>query len=362
MLKLKKVKSGEQLTKADVVEQIKDLQGITYDDLGSTIEGEFEEYIYTIDKDFNVIVGQKVSGDDIEGVANILNKGEFAEEVEIQVIGNLKEVGIASIESLSDGVTLSQDRSSSEKVFKVTDNGTYVFRIVGNNGRRIKVSCTVTNAIPIKRDLLTAIADINTSGISKCKIIGKTSDTAKEETEIYSLDTIYHEGNLELDGVSSVNGIEPKPSKTHELGYISDVSDGKNYAKHTVVLKVIGDLLIKEGVTVTSIAGSLGGPKGMIIYCTGTLTNNGKITMDAKGAYSEGQNIFLYRNSNETYEFIPKFGGKGGQGAYLNTVGSVPGGVGEDGKVRATGGGSGGGAHVRLGPAASSGGNRRCRD
>ena len=42
---------------------IKNLEGITYDDLGNTIEGEFQEYIYTIDKDFNVIVGPKVTGD-----------------------------------------------------------------------------------------------------------------------------------------------------------------------------------------------------------------------------------------------------------------------------------------------------------
>ena len=90
MLKQKKVKNGEQLTKADIVEEIKNLEGITYDDLGNTIEGEFQEYIYTIDKDFNVIVGQKVTGDEIEGIANVLNSGNFAEEVEIQVIGNLR--------------------------------------------------------------------------------------------------------------------------------------------------------------------------------------------------------------------------------------------------------------------------------
>ena len=87
---IEKSKNGEQLTKTDVVEEIKNLEGITYDDLGNTIEGEYQEYIYTIDKDFNVIVGQKVSGDDIEGAVNVLNKGDFLEEVEIQVIGNLR--------------------------------------------------------------------------------------------------------------------------------------------------------------------------------------------------------------------------------------------------------------------------------
>ena len=74
---------------------------------------------------------------------------------------------------MSEGTVLSQDKSSNEKIFKVTDNGNYVFRIVGNNGRRIKVECTVTNAIPIKRDLLTAVADTEVNGISKCKVIGK---------------------------------------------------------------------------------------------------------------------------------------------------------------------------------------------
>ena len=87
---IEKSKNGEQLTKADVVEEIKNLEGITYDDLGNTIEGEFQDYIYTIDEDFNVIVGEKVSGANIDGLANVLNKGDFLEEVEIQVIGNLR--------------------------------------------------------------------------------------------------------------------------------------------------------------------------------------------------------------------------------------------------------------------------------
>ena len=30
-----------------------------------------------------------------------------------------------------------------------------------------------------------------------------------------------------------------------------------------------------------------GGPKGMIVYCTGTLINNGTISMTARGAKAE---------------------------------------------------------------------------
>ena len=89
MLRQKKVKSGEQLTKKDIIEEIKNLEGITYDDLGNTIEGEFQEYIYTIDKDFNVIVGQKVSGDNIEGIARVENEKAYLKEIDILVIGSL---------------------------------------------------------------------------------------------------------------------------------------------------------------------------------------------------------------------------------------------------------------------------------
>ena len=96
------------------------------------------------------------------------------------------------------------------------------------------------------------------------------------------------------------------------------------------VLKVEGDLKVKQGVTVTSVSGNLGGPKGLLIYCTGTIQNEGKVTMTEKGAYAEGQNIFLFKNSNNTYE---------------------------QGKIDGTGGGNGGGVSNDEGRANISGGN-----
>ena len=195
-----------------------------------------------------------------------------------------------------------------------------MFRIVGNNGRRIKVSCTVTNAIPIKKDLLTAIADLKNDGISKCKVMGKTSDTAQEETVIYSLDTIIHEGDLVLDGLSSVVGAELLAGKLYRFGQSRDVSDGTNYAQHTVVFKVLGDLTIKQGVTLSSVTSSLGGPKGFIIYCAGKIQNDGEITMSKNGAFAKGENIYLFKNSNETFEFVPAIGGNGGRGGSRNNA------------------------------------------
>ena len=92
MQRQKKAKNGEQLTKADVVEEIKNLEGITYDDLGNTIEGEFQEYIYTIDKDFNVIVGEKVSGGDILYVHDNVSLAELK-----VVINEIKYKGLTIV-------------------------------------------------------------------------------------------------------------------------------------------------------------------------------------------------------------------------------------------------------------------------
>ena len=136
-------------------------------------------------------------------------------------------------------------------------------------------------------------------------------DNTEIEEEIYSLDTIIYEGDLILDGYSEVNGATLSANKVYSFGSSRDVSNGTTPAEHTVVFKVIGNLTIKEGVSVTTISGAKGGPKGFVVYCTGEINNEGNINMNKNGAYAQGQNIYLYKNSNDTYEFVPKIGGAG---------------------------------------------------
>ena len=52
--------------------------------------------------------------------------------------------------------------------------------------------------------------------------------------------------------------------------------------------------------------------KECIYIVNGTLTNNGTISMTARGAKTEGQNVYLFKNLDKTYEFVPKVGGTGG--------------------------------------------------
>jgi hypothetical protein len=82
---------------------------------------------------------------------------------------------------------------------------------------------------------------------------------------------------------------------------------------------------------------------GMFIYCTGTITNKGTISMTARGAKAEGQNVYLWKNKNNKYEYVPKEGSIGGEAIYFASYNGTKNGLkGEDGVERGTGGGGSG--------------------
>lgn len=79
----------------------------------------------------------------------------------------------------------------------------------------------------------------------------------------------------------------------------------------------------------------------MIIYCTGELINNGTISMTARGAKAEGEDVYLWKNGKKNYEYIPAGGATGGDIWY--GVDTRTGKVGQNGSTvsgttRATGG------------------------
>ena len=124
------------------------------------------------------------------------------------------------------------------------------------------------------------------------------------------------------------------------LGTEEDVATASEYAKNMIVLKVNGNLTIDEGTTLTAYASKdgYGGPKGMTIYCTGTLTNNGTINMTARGAKAEGEDVYLWKNTDNSYEYVPAVGGIGSRGQSGNAE------SGAAGVKRQTGGGGAGGS------------------
>ena len=128
-------------------------------------------------------------------------------------------------------------------------------------------------------------------------------------------------------------------------GSARDVATASEYAKSMVILKVNGDLTINSGVTLTAHGTQYGGPKGMLVYTTGTLTNNGTISMTARGAKAEGQNVYLWKNQDSTnaeYEFVPAVGAGGASGVKAPYKKAKSGAIGKTGLNRQTGGGGSG--------------------
>ena len=277
------------------------------------VAGEYKEFGYEIDKDCNVIVSEKLKGEKPTGYAEVITRTGDLEEVEILVEGSLLDGEIEKIEAL-DGAELKEKKNSGKYIFVVRDNKSYSFRIRGNNGRGITVSCNVDNAIPVRDDLITAVAKINGSGVRKVKIFGKTNPDAPDEEKIYSLNVIYHNRNMVFDGYSKFDGAT-LDGTTYEFGNSEqDVATKDEDAKNMVVLKVNGDIIVNSGVTVTSVKSKegYGGPKGFFIYCTGTITNNGEISMTKRGARANGENVYLYKVVEDNkFEFVPAFGGDG---------------------------------------------------
>ena len=102
-----------------------------------------------------------------------------------------------------------------------------------------------------------------------------------------------------------------------------------------VILKINGNLIVNENVTITACKSDTGygGPKGFMLYVTGKLTNNGTID-NSHGAKAIGQDVYLWKNADGTYEYIPAAGAAGGAEKIAGAAG-----VG-----RSTGGGAGAGA------------------
>lgn len=147
------------------------------------------------------------------------------------------------------------------------------------------------------------------------------------------------------------------------LGTEEEVGAEDRYAQKMIVLKVNGDLTIENNVKLSSYGTQYGGPKGMFVYSTGKVLNNGEISMSARGAWAEGQNVYIWKNSEESYEYVPKIGAEGG----APTSGTLHrGNKGQDGINRQTGGGAAGYAHKATsgagakGTSYSGGSRRRC--
>ena len=350
---------AKTITKEEIAEELSKKM-IILETTDTEIKGEYRGYEVTIDEKNNVIIGAMLTGARPTGEIIILTQGE-AEKVEIQVIGSIEEGEITSIESM-DGLVPKKENSKLDKIYEIIKNGEYKFKITAESGRTVVIKKKIDNVLEIGESLILAIEEIKESKEVTVKVQGKTKGSSTLERVNYDLDVIRHEGDLVLNGTDTVCGIVPTGNKEYEFGKSSDVGTASTNAKNTVVLKVEGNLTIEEGVKLTAVKSSsgYGGPKGLIVYCTGKITNKGEISMTARGAKAAGQNVYLWKNSNDTWEYVPAAGANGGASltvkysSYSSQFGgdktlSFAGKAGNAGTSRGTGGGGSGSVRHRCG-------------
>ena len=151
--------------------------------------------------------------------------------------------------------------------------------------------------------------------------------------QVYSIELINYYDNMRY---SLEDG---ETSRIVEFG-----DDTKDYK--TLVVKYHGDLVIDKDVTLTAKSvENLTYKKGMYICVLGDIHNNGTISMTARGTYNqEGENVYLWQNIDDTYEYVPADSNNEGETTSVWVKGGIYGPKGIDGENRSTGGGGTGGA------------------
>ncbi len=198
-------------------------------------------------------------------------------------------------------------------------------------------------------------------GDSLLKAVNTINETIETNIKIneveYSVDFMTINGDVVLDGETLIDAAVLREN-VYEFGNRrTDVARETTDAPNMVAVKINGDLTINEGIELTSCKSheGYGGTKGLVIYCTGKITNNGTMDMTGKGAKAVGQDVFLWKNQGGTYEYVPAEGAIGGASVYRGSNGTTGGNKGYDGTLRQTGGGGSGAARHHIDKSTSSG-------
>ena len=145
---------GEQLTKEKLVEELPNvLPGIIVGIEQGEIVGEYKDYEFTIDDDFNVIIKDKLKGEKPVIQAELLTSGiVIGQDVEIKVSAQVTGSEIKEILSLQ-GLSVKQEVSQKEKIYEASQNGIYRFIAIAENGRKSIVEIKVENIVKLEKDI-----------------------------------------------------------------------------------------------------------------------------------------------------------------------------------------------------------------
>ncbi len=215
-----KIAQGKEMIREDL-EELSEI-GAIVTSTGTPATGEYKDYDFTIDENYVVIIGEKVTGVKPEGTAVVTTTGNVAygNKVEIKVTASISKGSIAGITS-TNGAELKEDTSATEKTYEVAQNGTYYFTIKAENGRSIVVSVEVTNIL--QPTVTVSITDIKakkfTIGVSTQNIQATIT-----EYKYYVNGEVVHEGTTD----ESYTVTELTPETTYKV-YVEAIA-GENIA------------------------------------------------------------------------------------------------------------------------------------
>ena len=211
----------------------KELKDITAELTDGEINGEYKDYEYTIDSNFNVTINGPVTGVRIKGSAEVQTGYVFeGNTVEIKVTASITEGTITGIEAPEEA-TIKTDTSATEKVYTVNKNGAYVFKITSDAGKTKNITAKVENIL--------AAPQITVSEVKKdsFKINVENNYPEGAITEYrYSVGgTVKQQGTT--DKSYAVTGLseDTEYSNIKVVAYINSVSKESNTEKVTTEMK-----------------------------------------------------------------------------------------------------------------------------
>ena len=211
----------------------KELKDISAELTDGEINGEYKDYEYTIDSNFNVTINGPVTGVRIKGSAEVQTGYVFeGNTVEIKVTASITEGTITGIEALEEA-TIKTDTSATEKVYTVNKNGTYVFKITSDAGKTKNITANVENIL----------------GAPQIKISDITENSFKINVENSYPEGVITEYKYSVGGIVKQQGTTDKSytvtglsedtedSSIKVVAYINSASKESNTEKVTTEMK-----------------------------------------------------------------------------------------------------------------------------
>ena len=312
------------------------------------------------------IDGVKIDGKEKTkvGIDRILESGELY-EAKVKIVGEEEQIytivpksqNTYSVntkidsngnENLRNVQIIGYDESNPNVInYYSLDNGNTWEEYVGEFSKEALICGNELYNIKVKVDNITGKTIYNSD--SQITVMHNEESLLKATEQLINRDNAYYKIIVEQETYNIHSYVHSTDTIINSTTYgnMTDASVSGESARNMIIVKVDGNLTINSGGILTVTSSQYGGPKGLIVYATGKLTNNGNITMTAKGAKAEGQNVYLWKNQDETngkYEYISATGGAGG--VAITGVGTAGESTSLNTGSRKTGGGASGGGNA----------------